>query len=205
MAWTTPGTAVAGNVLTAAFWNEQVRDNMNSLVAAGTVLPSTPVDGESFYYIADATNGVVWHLRYRAAATGSYKWEFVGGPALSAEITGEQITTSTTYTDLATAGPSITLPLGGDYLVTIAARMINTSNNQFALMSYAIGASAAADADAINILSSGTSNGPIAYSFRERRKTGLGAVTLTMKYKSSGGGTCGFTDRFIRAIPIRVG
>jgi len=28
MAFTTPGTAVAGSVLTAAFWNEQVRDNM---------------------------------------------------------------------------------------------------------------------------------------------------------------------------------
>jgi hypothetical protein len=28
MAWTTPGTAVAGEVLTAAFWNEQVRDNL---------------------------------------------------------------------------------------------------------------------------------------------------------------------------------
>lgn len=31
MAWTTPGTAVAGAVLTAAFWNEQVRDNMNDM------------------------------------------------------------------------------------------------------------------------------------------------------------------------------
>jgi hypothetical protein len=29
MAWTTPGTAVAGDVLTAAFWNQQVRDNAN--------------------------------------------------------------------------------------------------------------------------------------------------------------------------------
>ena len=29
MAWTTPGTAVAGDVLTAAFWNAQVRDNLN--------------------------------------------------------------------------------------------------------------------------------------------------------------------------------
>lgn len=28
MAWTTPGTAVSGEVLTAAFWNEQVRDNL---------------------------------------------------------------------------------------------------------------------------------------------------------------------------------
>jgi len=29
MAWTTPGTAVAGDVLTAAFWNSNVRDNSN--------------------------------------------------------------------------------------------------------------------------------------------------------------------------------
>ena len=33
MAFTTPGTAVAGEVLTAAFWNEQVRDNANFLYA----------------------------------------------------------------------------------------------------------------------------------------------------------------------------
>lgn len=31
MAWTTPGTATAGSVLTASFWNEQVRDNMVEL------------------------------------------------------------------------------------------------------------------------------------------------------------------------------
>ena len=31
MAWTTPGTATAGEVLTAAFWNANVRDNLNAL------------------------------------------------------------------------------------------------------------------------------------------------------------------------------
>ena len=31
MAWTTPGTATAGEVLTAAFWNANVRDNLNEL------------------------------------------------------------------------------------------------------------------------------------------------------------------------------
>lgn len=35
MAWTTPGTAVAGDVLTAAFWNSNVRDNLNNLNTAG--------------------------------------------------------------------------------------------------------------------------------------------------------------------------
>jgi len=31
MAFTTPGTAVAGEVLTAAFWNTQVRDNLSHI------------------------------------------------------------------------------------------------------------------------------------------------------------------------------
>jgi hypothetical protein len=31
MAWTTPGTATAGEVLTAAFWNANVRDNTTAL------------------------------------------------------------------------------------------------------------------------------------------------------------------------------
>lgn len=31
MAWTTPGTAIAGDVLTASFWNLQVRDNLSDL------------------------------------------------------------------------------------------------------------------------------------------------------------------------------
>lgn len=35
MAWTTPGTAIAGDVLTASFWNSNVRDNLNALYASG--------------------------------------------------------------------------------------------------------------------------------------------------------------------------
>jgi hypothetical protein len=31
MPWTTPGTAVAGAVLEASFWNSNVRDNLNTL------------------------------------------------------------------------------------------------------------------------------------------------------------------------------
>jgi hypothetical protein len=35
MAWTTPGTATAGEVLTASFWNTNVRDNLNILAGVG--------------------------------------------------------------------------------------------------------------------------------------------------------------------------
>lgn len=204
MPWSTPGTVAAGQVYTAARYNTDTVGNLLSLVEAGTALPTSPADQQSFYYIADATNGIVWHLRYRSASSSSYKWEYVGGPPLTAEITGEQTTTSTSYTDLATAGPSVTLPLGGDYIVTIAARMNNVTANQSAIMSYAIGASTALDADSITQLMNGSANGPLPYNFRERRKTGLSAVTLTMKYRSTTS-TAGFQDRFIKALPIRVG
>jgi hypothetical protein len=51
MAWTTPGTAVAGDVLTAAFWNSNVRDNSIELAPffdsrvgyTATLLQSTTV------------------------------------------------------------------------------------------------------------------------------------------------------------------
>ena len=54
MAWTTPGTAVAGEVLTAAFWNEQVRDNLDAIRAAqvnvvqGTATANTTVNNNVF-------------------------------------------------------------------------------------------------------------------------------------------------------------
>lgn len=35
MAWTTPGTAVTNSGLTAAFWNLNVRDNLNAFYASG--------------------------------------------------------------------------------------------------------------------------------------------------------------------------
>jgi hypothetical protein len=43
MAFTTPGTAVAGEVLTAAFWNTQVRDNLAALNAVAINIQSTTV------------------------------------------------------------------------------------------------------------------------------------------------------------------
>lgn len=45
MAWTTPGTATAGDVLTASFWNTNVRDNTLALsrgiIAKATITAST--------------------------------------------------------------------------------------------------------------------------------------------------------------------
>jgi hypothetical protein len=166
-------------------------------------LPTSPVDGQEVYYVADSTNGVLWHLRYNAASGSAYKWEFVGGTELYAEVTAIESTTASTYVALATAGPTIALPLAGDYEVTLGTRIYNDAANAGGFMSYDIGATPAVDVDGVTALQgSGVS---ATHSARTRRKTGLAAVTLTAKYKRNSGVTCSFDYRWMHAKPVRVG
>lgn len=164
-----------------------------------TSLPGSPTDGQEIYYAANATNGVIWHLRYRTAAS---KWEFLGGPPLFASVATSQATTSTSYTDLATAGPAITLPLAGDYDVTIGGRL-KAGFSPPVYMSYSIGNTGATDDDSIGFYAAGSEE--FASLVRTQRKTSLSAVELKAKYRvsnSSHGGT--FVYRWIAVTPVRI-
>ena len=93
-------------------------DEWGGVSAAGLVtsLPSSPVDGQECYYqnAAMATDGLVWHLRYRSAG-GTYKWEFVGGPALLAATTVATLSMGRIGTTVYVASGSVTVPLAGEY------------------------------------------------------------------------------------------
>jgi hypothetical protein len=86
-----------------------------------TSLPASPADGQEVYYLADATNGVLWHLKYRAGSSSAYKWEFVGGSPLesyssaNAQTTGGGSLWSSQLSD-GTSIVGVDLPLAGDYL-----------------------------------------------------------------------------------------
>lgn len=167
-----------------------------------TSLPANPYDGQEVYYGADPTNGVVWHLRYRSAASGSYKWDFIGGTAMRAAVDTQELTTSTSYTTLSTAGPSITTPLAGDYDVVIGAS-VQSASAQNAFMSYAVGGTGAVDADRIGVY--GSASVVEANVFGIRRKTAVAASTsIASRYKVSGG-TGYFAYRFMELRPVRVG
>jgi len=169
-----------------------------------TELPISAQDGDEIRFLADSDNGVVWHLRYRANAPSDYRWEFLGGPSLYAEVTTSQSTASGSFTDLGTVGPAVTLPAAGDYDVEIGAGSAwSNTNSQAFFMSYAIGSTAASASDAI--FGQDASNPTVASRYRRRRKTGLGAVTLTAKYQSNGGATATFQDRFMIVTPVRLG
>lgn len=85
-------------------------------------LPTSPVDGQVIDYLANATDGIIWRLRYRAASVSPYKWEFVGGSFLDSGFFGAANTLGggSSYSSQLSDGTNIVginVPLAGDYFV----------------------------------------------------------------------------------------
>lgn len=210
MAWTTPRTWVTSEVVTSAIMNTHVRDNLIALRAGDllTALRGSPVNGDRIQLTDNLTTPTwVWHLKYISAAT-TYKWYFIGGCPGFAEVTTSQGMGVGGYSALGTAGPSFTLPLGGDYYITQGATFTwanGGGSNYPCNMSYDIGGTGAVDADSITFQSGGGNTGHSGAS-RTRLKTGLTAVALVSKYKVGGGslGVGTWQDRYMSVIPFRV-
>jgi hypothetical protein len=170
-----------------------------------TSLPGSPIDGQECYYLADATNGVVWHLRYRTASSSAYKWECVGGSSLSAEVEAQSATvTSTTYIDVST-GPSLVVPLAGDYQVDWGALSSGSVATAIIASSIKRGAAAAVDADALLQQPPGVNYFNAGPGHRRKRMNALAAsTTLAMQHKANNG-TMNFSNRWLAVQPVRVG
>jgi hypothetical protein len=163
-----------------------------------SVLPTVGlVEGqEVLYEVGDGVLFPFWHLRYRANSGLTYKWECISGQPLFAEGGGGS-TSSTSFVDL--GGPSITLPLAGEYDIEIGCAPYAPTAGQ-CNMSYQIGATVAQAADSLQIV------GNVSWrqdATRRRRKTIAAAGTvLTGKY-SMGSGTGNFANCRIWAWPVR--
>lgn len=177
----------------------QERESTDNITVV-TALPEGAYDGQEIMYLAASSPRIKWHLKFDDE--DDY-WYYVGGPPLHEEQGGSGTTTSATYASLTgTAGPSLTLPLAGDYMIGLGAMVKNSAAGQECFMSYDIGTTAAADADRLDFANIGTSNKSMSL-FRSDEKTGLTAVTLTTKFRV-GGGTGTWENAYIQATPIRV-
>jgi hypothetical protein len=96
------------------------------IIPAVKNLPTNPNDGDEIYYLADDTNGMVWHLRYRAASASAFKWECIGGVPLMPNTSGDMTTTTNVFTAL-TSGPTFPVPLAGDYRIGLAITFVIAS------------------------------------------------------------------------------
>lgn len=174
-------------------------------VALGSFPPASPQDGQLVSLILPSTfdpvggKNIRWECEYDAT---NAVWH-VRGVDLYAEVQTAESTATGVYTALATAGPSISLPRPGDYIVTVGS-FINpaAAGNLTANMSYDIGGTGAVDADSVEWQSSG---GGVGSSMtRSREKTAIAAsTTLTSKYKAGGAGAT-FAFRYMRVTPLRI-
>lgn len=127
--------------------------------------------------------------------------------ALTADVATSEGTTSTTYTDLATSGPAVTVTVGpsGIALVLFGGQQSNGTASNGCRTSVAIGAATATDGDSASMLNSASGGLGMSQKFSHHiLVTGLtpGSVTFTMKYRASVGGTATFAARRITVIPL---
>ena len=148
-----------------------------------------------------ATNGFASLVK---TATNTWSYMPPGGfPAsATATVATKQSTTSTSFTDLTTPGPAVTVTTGTKALVIVTA-YINSTVDQY--MGFAVsGATTVAAATGYSLtLMSNVADYPRLQVSGIWMVTGLtaGANTFTAKYKVSSG-TAEFTNRFITVIDM---
>ncbi len=93
-----------------------------STPALTAALPGSPNNGDEIILVDSLTAPTYsWHLRY-ISAKASNKWVCVGGSSAVASISAAQTRASTAFGDLATVGPSFTVPVAGDYEILFGSR-----------------------------------------------------------------------------------
>lgn len=180
MAWTAPMTAALNATFTAAQFNTNVRDNLLETAAAKISTPS----------------------RY-AVAVGPNSLETRG--AVEAFIDTFEGTTSTTFTDLATVGPELSISTGTRALVMFYAQPYETVANESKWMSVAVsGNTTIAASEFWGMLSDGVAadnnSGWATYHLFDNLNPGPNKFTC--KYKTGGSGTASFDDRRLAVMPF---
>lgn len=173
------------------------------ITSAAELAALTPVDGQEIIFVADAANGVIWTLRYRADATGSFKWEFMGGSTLVDEDLGTVSVSGGTWADFGGGGnPQTTLLLGGDYDLEWGVRdFVNAAGSTIYTGIY-VGASPIGGQEEFRMTDADLHVAP---TFATRRKTGVTANTLVKLQHKISAASANITGRYIRIKPVRVG
>lgn len=171
--------------------------------APATSLPGSPTDGQQAI-LTDSTSAptYAWLLQYSTTAS---KWIFIGGSAAHAEVATAEGTTSTSYTDLATAGPSFTLPRTGSYRVQIGFQGSGTTNGDGLLAAVKLGAAATADADSAGSRIDGASSTRVATGFADYVRSGTASDVWKVQYRLvTGNAGTTFFRRTLTITPVTL-
>jgi hypothetical protein len=175
MAWSAPMTAVAGATFSAAQFNQYVRDNLNETAPAKAT-------GAGQIFVSTGANIIA-----------------ARAPAAAVVVTS-QGTASTSYVDLGSVGPAVTLTTGTQAFVWFGALISNSGANSSRMSAAVSGSSSVAANDQWAAINVGTSANRF---FSAHLFTGLiaGSNTFTAKYDGSAG-TATFANRELMVYPL---
>jgi hypothetical protein len=206
-----PATPVLGEQFYSTVDNQFYFWNGTIWVPAGppplvTSLPGSPVDGQEVYYLADDANGIIWHLRYRAARADAYKWEYVGGPPMAAAVS-PQAGVSGNFGATGDILPNIQLPmLAGYFIIQFGSNAYSlhtaTQTVTHALAYSGLEADPAAGISYVLAASGGPGRNN---AMRQNVALLAAGVNVRTRGSASAGGSAYLTDRWISIIPSRVG
>jgi hypothetical protein len=173
-------TATVGLAYQAGNWNVHFRDNM--LASGVGVLTS----GAGRHIATTGTNAV-------AERTGN-----VG------TVPATQTAISTTFVDLLTPGPAVTVASGPKALISFGADIQNSQAGQGGRVGVAVsGATTIAASDTTSVLAeSGNVNDRFQFSLVTAIDVNTGNNTFTLKYRLVGLGGAIFGNRWLAVVPL---
>lgn len=186
MAWTAPMTAVALELLTAAEYNKNVRDNFLEMAAS---INNDLAANRGGFFSVEASNRL--------------KQRFPGAAVVTSEHNIKIYQTS--FVDVQSAGPFVTVKTGNRALVCINAEMMNRNNNSQASASFEVsGATQIKASDNWRITHDGIDAQKWSRQGAWRLVTNLtpGLNTFRMKYRTGNLGPVYFRRREIVVIPL---
>ncbi len=162
---------------------------------ADLVIPKTIVDAKGDLIVASGADAVArlavgtndYVLTADSAATNGIKWAAAPSaiPANdTATVNTSQATSSSSYTDLATSGPAVTVTTGTKALVIITCD-IESGSGTAAYVSYAV--SGASSISATDLEASYSNTGTTRFAFHSVPTLTAGSNTFTVKYRSESG------------------
>ena len=204
-AQTTVPSFTIGQVLTADQQNQSARTGVP--VFATTVERDAAFGGSGEKTLAEGQLAYLEDSDIVQYYDGS-SWATVGpttaGPTFTnAVVATEQTTTSTSYTDLATSGPAVTVTTGTTAFVILTSFVENSASLNNAFVGFAVsGATTVAATDDSSILVQVATGGvPIQVSAVYKVTLTAGSNTFTAKYRV-GGNTGKFKNRGITVIAV---
>lgn len=173
--------------------------------APATTLPASPGNGQ-FAILTDSVTVPTynWLFMWSTAPT-TPSWIFCGGPPAYVAVETQESQTSSTYADLATVGPTFTLPRAGGYVFDWGVAEIDGTNGALCKVALKFAAATTVDADAvINQYTIGVNGQPFGLT-RSKEYTGLASgAAVKVQYASNTAGTTRFAKRWLKVTPTVV-